>query len=242
MNQRPCLYCGQPEKVDLVDMWGREFMLETCCEGLHDELSRSLVDGCRDRALRDVFESHGIPCRSIAGGPELPTLQIDFGLEFAPITLKEAKTFVAEHHAHSVPPAGWKWGHAIVNGSDLVGVCTVGRPVARLINAGTTVEVNRLCVRRDLPREFTWNGCSMLYAEAAREARRRGYAKIITYTLERELGTSLLAAGWAREAMTRGGSWSRRSRRRQEPSNTGRKWRYARNLKTSNCHPQKPLF
>lgn len=242
MDPRPCVYCGQPEEVDLVEVWGREFMLETCCESLYDELSQSLADGSRDRAVRGLFEGYGLRCRGIAGGPEQPTLQIDFGLEFAPITLKEARAFVAEHHAHSEPPTGWKWGHAVVNGSDLVGVCTAGRPVARLIDAETTVEVNRVCVRRDLPREFTWNGCSMLYAEAAREARRRGYTKIITYTLECELGTSLLAAGWTREAMTRGGSWSRRSRPRKAASNTGRKWRYSRMLKANTYHPQGTLF
>ena len=116
-----------------------------------------------------------------------------------------------------------------MNGPDLVGVAMVGRPVARMIDASTTVEVTRLCTRRDVS-GLTWNACSMLYAAAAKEAKRRGYLKIISYILEDDPGTSLLAAGWEREAKTRGGSWNRPARSRSDAAPTCPKWRWAKRL------------
>ena len=50
------------------------------------------------------------------------------------------------------------------------------------------------------------NVCSFLYSRAARIAKEMGYAKIITYILESEPGTSLKAAGWVLEADGVGGS------------------------------------
>ena len=33
-----CSFCGEPELVELFEMWGHEFMWETCCESLHHSL------------------------------------------------------------------------------------------------------------------------------------------------------------------------------------------------------------
>jgi hypothetical protein len=30
-----CLFCGEPELVEIHEVWDHEFMFETCCEGLH---------------------------------------------------------------------------------------------------------------------------------------------------------------------------------------------------------------
>ena len=30
----PCMFCGQPEHVEIFEVWGHEWMFETCCEGL----------------------------------------------------------------------------------------------------------------------------------------------------------------------------------------------------------------
>lgn len=70
----------------------------------------------------------------------------------------------------------------------------------------------------------------MLYAEAAREAKRRGYSRIITYILETEDGTTLKAVGWNKETKTRGGSWNTPSRARVDKAPTCRKWRYSKQL------------
>ena len=63
-----------------------------------------------------------------------------------------------------------------------------------MLDDGKTLEVTRLCT------DGTHNACSFLYAAAARRARREGYAKIITFILQSEPGTSLRAAGWKLEA------------------------------------------
>ena len=48
-----------------------------------------------------------------------------------PITLKQAREFVAAHHRHNKPPVGWKFGIGLQLGEKLIGVATAGRPVAR---------------------------------------------------------------------------------------------------------------
>jgi hypothetical protein len=96
----------------------------------------------------------------------------------------------------------------------MLGTVIVGNPVAPAFNGRGTLEVNRLCIRRDLPRALAWNAASMLYGWSAREAERRGWSHIITYTRADEEGTSVRAAGWQQEATVRGRGWhsSRRYR------------------------------
>jgi len=47
----------------------------------------------------------------------------------------------------------------------------------------------------------------MLYGWSAREAERRGWSRIVTYTRADEDGGSLVAAGWTPEATVRGRGW-----------------------------------
>jgi hypothetical protein len=55
------------------------------------------------------------------------------------------------------------------------------------------LEANRVCVRDDLePRGLIHKASSKLYRWAAREAERRGWQTICSYTLESEPGTALL--------------------------------------------------
>ena len=89
---------------------------------------------------------------------------------------------------------------------------------------GETVEVVRLCT------DGTKDVCSFLYAKAARIAKELGYKRIITYILETEPGTSLLAAGWKYETTTQGGAWSRPSRPRNTTAPTVPKKRFAKEL------------
>ena len=114
------------------------------------------------------------------------------------------------------------------NGDELIGVAMVGRPVARMIDATTTVEVNRVAV---VDNKLGEHACSMLYGAAAREAKKRGFARIITYTLETEPGASLRGAGWTIEAKTRGGSWNRAARSREDVGPTCKKLRWAKQLR-----------
>ena len=57
---------------------------------------------------------------------------------------------------------------------------------------------------RVLCTDGTRNACSALYAACARRAKREGYAKIITFILQSEPGTSLRAAGWTLETAKAG--------------------------------------
>jgi len=74
----------------------------------------------------------------------------------------------------------------------LCGVAMVGRPVARRLDDGVTIEVNRTCT------DGTPNANSALYAAAWRVAAAMGYRRIVTYTQEGETGASLTAAGWVK--------------------------------------------
>ena len=83
----------------------------------------------------------------------------------------------------------------------------VGNPVARALNGRGIVEVNRLCVRRDIAPMLCRDACSKLYSVAARAAERAGFVRIISYTRQDEDGASLRAAGWVPDATVRGRSW-----------------------------------
>ena len=131
-------------------------------------------------------------------------------LAVTPITLAEANAFVAEHHRHHKPVPGAKFCVAVSEGDVVRGVAIVGRPVARHLDDGWTLEVNRCCT------DGMKNACSMLYATAWKAARAMGYTSLITYTLESEGGASLRGAGWKclGQTSTAGQGWNRTSRPR----------------------------
>lgn len=132
---------------------------------------------------------------------------VTLGLQ--PITFGEAAAFVQQHHRHHIAPVGHKYSIAVNDGENVVGVVIVGRPVARKLDNGWTLEVTRLCV---LPNQH--NACSMLYGAAWRAAKALGYKRLITYTLKSEPGTSLVAAGWRVIGETPGKTWNQPSRPR----------------------------
>lgn len=138
-------------------------------------------------------------------------------LEIVPINFDEACAFIAQHHRHHKPPVGHKFLIGCSDGEEIVGVATVGRPVARMLDDGWTLEVNRLCT------DGTKNACSMLYAAAWRVAKNMGYKKLITYILDSENGVSLSAAGWKCVGHRGGGSWNAPSRPRVDKHPTQRK-------------------
>lgn len=111
-------------------------------------------------------------------------------LHLQPITFPEASAFIRIHHRHHAPSQGWKFGIAVNDGAKVVGVVTVGRPVARHLDNGLTLEVTRCCT------DGTPHACSMLYGAAWRATKALGYQRLITYTLASEAGISLKAAGW----------------------------------------------
>ena len=130
------------------------------------------------------------------------------GLHIVPIFQSEAKAFIAKHHRHHKPPVGAVFCLACALNDEIIGVCTVGRPVSRELQNGWTLEVNRLAT------DGTKNACSMLYAAAWRVAKGMGYKRLITYILDSEPGTSLKASGWTEIGRAGGLSWNTKSRPR----------------------------
>lgn len=138
-------------------------------------------------------------------------------LALQPITYREACRFISDHHRHHNPPQGYLFGVAVNDGDRVVGVATVGRPVARMLQDGYTAEVTRCCT------DGTPHVASKLYAACWRASRAMGYRRLITYTLATENGTSLTAAGWIALYQTDGGNWSRPSRPRVDTHPTEQK-------------------
>ena len=138
-------------------------------------------------------------------------------LELQPIRFAEAREFILRHHRHHVPPQGWLFGIGLNDGGQVVGIVTVGRPVARGLDDGWTAEVTRCCT------DGTPHAASKLYAAAWRACRAMGYRRLVTYTLIEEAGTSVKAAGWKPLYETSGGSWSCESRPRVDKHPTGQK-------------------
>ena len=119
-----------------------------------------------------------------------------------PINLDEANAYVATHHRHHKPVVGAKFSIAVSESEEVVGVAIVGRPVARRLDDGWTLEVNRVCT------DGARNACSMLYGAAWRAAKALGFLRLITYTLPEEGGASLRATGWRLLGERGGGNWN----------------------------------
>lgn len=122
--------------------------------------------------------------------------------EIVPLTLAQARRYVAEHHRHNEPPRGHKFSIGLEMGGELRGVVIASRPVSRELDDGRTIELIRLTTEGDS------NACSRLYGAACRAAAAMGYKRVVTYTLEEEPGTSLRASGFLRSRLTNGGNWT----------------------------------
>jgi hypothetical protein len=111
-------------------------------------------------------------------------------LHLVPVSFRDACRFTAMWHRHH-PPRGMKFA---VGGADeggvLRAVAIAGRPVARLLDNGQTLEVTRVAS------DGCRNAGSMLYGACARATFALGYTRLVTYTQDGESGVSLRAAGW----------------------------------------------
>lgn len=242
IGPRICRHCGNIEIRGIAEIWdNHEFQIDTCCEEFHQELCAEMADDPEWAAdmLRDM-DTERLGC-----GPLRRVVDFDGGmlLDWKPVILPigrpAARRFVLEHHEHCPPPAGDRFRASIWNGITLIGVVIVGRPVARMLPQQEWVEVNRLCVRRDIPAPLRWNACSQMYGWAAREAKRRGFERIITYTMETEPGITLKAAGWNIDGKVgrAGKSWNCPSRPRVDKTPTVPKIRWSRQLSHSRNLP-----
>jgi hypothetical protein len=141
-------------------------------------------------------------------------------IRIVPCELDEANTFVRQHHRHHGTVRGHKFSLSAAIGETVVGVAIVGRPVARGLDDGLTLEVTRVAT------DGTKNAASALYGAARRAAFALGFRKLVTYTLPSESGVSLRAAGYRCIGEAGGGSWSCPSRPRVDKHPTQRKLRW----------------
>ena len=230
-----CLFCGEPEELSIVEIWqDGNFQLSTCCIGLLEHVAGEIdADPAWGRELLcrlGAEELTGHRLRRVSDGQGNGPV-LDYNLQIAAVSFPAARAFIAKHHRHCGPPQAWRFGASIWNGYVMMGVVTVGNPVAPAFNGRGIVEVNRLCVRRDLDPMLRWNCCSMLYAHSAREAERRGFSRIITYTRADEDGASLRAAGWVSEGAAGGRGWHSGRRSRSNRNAWVMKQRWSRALR-----------
>ena len=150
--------------------------------------------------LPNCYRCHAQPCECKDG---IITLRL------CPIHLTEARRFVGRHHRHNKPPVSGLFAVAVSNGSEIVGVGIAGRPVARRLDDGQTVELTRICTTG------AHNACSMLYGALCRAALALGYARAVTYTLLEEPSSWYEGSGWTRDAELKARpSWSCNARQR----------------------------
>lgn len=137
-----------------------------------------------------------------------------------PMTISDAKEFVAQHHRHHKPPQGALFAVGLSEGQEIIGAAIVGRPVARRSDDGWTAEVTRLATLGQK------NACSILYRACWRAASAMGYRRLITFTLASEPGASLRGAGFRLVGTSPGKSWSVKSRPRvdKHPLQEKLKW------------------
>lgn len=133
-----------------------------------------------------------------------------------PVELKTANEFVRLYHSHNLPVAGHRFSIGAEHSGELVGVCIVGRPIARMLQDGVTAEVLRVCTTDYSPKGTG----SFLYSAAWRAWRSMGGRRLITSTLQDESGASLRGAGWktvaATKEQTKNGWLNRPGRKDQE--------------------------
>lgn len=148
-------------------------------------------------------------------------------MKLRPVTQRAARAWIEEHHRHSGAPRGDVFRVAITVDDEIVGIGMAGRPVARGLDDGHTLEILRICT---LGHE---NACSVLYGALCRAGKALGWDKAITYTLAEESGASLRASGFIAVAeLPARPSWSTPSRKRSDAIKrpAGPKVRWERNL------------
>jgi hypothetical protein len=119
-----CEFCGEPASVEVLEYFpeDRTFLLDTCCEAMHEQALETLPTLSR-RELNDWFRSGtGFLPRQLILNSESLSWTVDAGLEYGEIEWAEARDFVNDHHRENNAPAGWKFGIGLHSGSELVAV------------------------------------------------------------------------------------------------------------------------
>lgn len=129
-----------------------------------------------------------------------------------PISKTEARRLVNEWHRHNEAPTEMQVSFVVAlwDDDEVIAVATAGRPVARGLDDGLTLEVSRIAVRPGT--DISVNANSRLYGAFRRVASSLGYRRLVTYTLQTEPGTSLKASGFSAPVDIGARSWATESK------------------------------
>jgi hypothetical protein len=152
-------------------------------------------------AFESAQTGNGTPTNEVVGNATQSGTSRQAGkLRVVPLHLHQANELVAQLHRHHKPIRVAKYSIGASKDGKVVGAAICMRPACRTLDDGLTLEVCRLVT------DGTANACSLLYATCAKIAKLMGYAKIQTYILDSEPGTSLKATGWVLEKTGCGGT------------------------------------
>lgn len=143
-------------------------------------------------------------------------------LRIVPCSAEQAKSYIERFHRHHGSSVQAKFSIAVADEAGTIrGVAIVGRPVARVLDDGATLEVNRVAT------DGCENACSALYGAARRIAKEFGYERLITYIRQDEPGVSLRASGWTFEQAIRARSWNMPGRARIDKTEVVKRSRWS---------------
>lgn len=127
------------------------------------------------------------------------------------------------HKLGGIP--GWKAAFGARYESELIAVCVLGRPVARMVDEDEEISITRYGARPERPS----NTGSWLIARARKWAFLEGYQRISAHAgVAGNAGTIYAAAGFelVREEKAQGDSWQSREGRSEVDDFIRRKWIY----------------
>lgn len=147
MEMCPC--CGDWASFGVSEVYPelRKLVLHACC---HENLCgwiAEIASWSRRRRVQWMLYETGLLVREIVLTEDVLSWTFDYGLRLEPVDFATARDFIRDHHRHCVPPVGWKYGAAVFNGSERIGVVTAGRPISAELARQGCIEVNRVCVR-----------------------------------------------------------------------------------------------
>lgn len=137
-------------------------------------------------------------------------------LTVLPVSYRTAKLFVEQHHYLGYAPPGARACLGVWYGGRLMGVLMFGRPSARLEDQHNTLELTRMVLLDECPR----NSESRALALATMWIRKNMHEirRLIAYSdpAQGHEGTVYRAVGWRLIGRTTGGRWSRSGRQRRD--------------------------
>lgn len=147
-------------------------------------------------------------------------------LAVAPVPYRIARRFVERNHYLGYAPPGARACLGVFCGSRLAGVLVFGRPSARLEDQVGTLELTRMVLLDECPK----NSESRALALAARWVKRNlpGVRRLIAYCDpgQGHRGTVYRAAGWRLAGVTKGGRWSCPARPGRRDASPGPKLKF----------------